>query len=402
MRVSAIRVVSLPDGCELRARVDGDAAADEAGWFAPFDLWWRFPTWCRDLLDPDNGDPFVAALLVPAMTLGEPLAVPAPISPALRRALPDIESIFHCFDRRQTPIEVVAPAATAPAATTDPPAVGLFFSLGVDSYYSLLKNMRDHPSDDATVTHLIAVHGFDVCHGAWDESFPPSILRDARRAADTLGKTLVPVATNLRRVVDPLALWTMSHGGALVGIALALGGLLRVVRVAATTTYDQLYPWGSHPVLDHRWSTERLTVIHDGCELDRIEKTRLVAQSPLALETLRVCPGYATEGNCGRCVKCLPTMIDLLQLGVLGRCPTLPQTIDAERLRRMLRDYRGHLNDDNYRRRLDAFPAGGPHEAVRAALAEHLAAVEQPGSAQPAAKGSRRGPLARWLHRRNG
>lgn len=382
MRVSDIHVVSLGDACELRARIacDTELAPYDGRPIEPFDLRYRFPAWCAGALSPDNGDPFLAAMLVPAMTLGERLEIPAPVSPALQRALPEIQSILQCFDPRQARIDVIAPTRDRPLPANEVTGgVGLFFSLGVDSFYSLLKNQRDHPRDAETIGHLIAVHGMDVGHDPWDERVPPTMLGNWRRVAQETGTALLPVTTNLRVVLEPLALWTMAHGAGLASIALALGNALGTVRIAASTTYDQLYPWGSHPVLDPLWSTEGVRFIHDGCELDRIGKTALLAQSQLALDTLRVCPGFSAEYNCGRCVKCLPTMIDLLQLGALSRCRTLPHAIDAEQLRRILVAYRGGLNVEGYRRRHDTF-ADGDHDDLRVVLAQFLAEEDRAGS----------------------
>jgi hypothetical protein len=402
MRVADVQVTSRPEWCELRARIESDGDAT----FEPFELWYRFPAWREPFLQPANGDPFLAALLVPAMTLGERLEIPGAVSPALLRALPEIQSILHCFDPRQGRIEVVAQARERPQATpSTTPGVGLFFSLGIDSFYSLLKNQRDHPGDEETISHLIFVHGMDFLNGNGDEDVPAALLEHGQRVAQETGTTLVPVATNIRAVLDPLALWTMAHGAALASIALALGGCFRRVSIAASTTYDQLYPWGSHPVLDPRWATERVAFVHDGCELDRIGKTQIVAASQTALDTLRVCSGYTTDYNCGRCVKCLPTMIDLLQLGVLHRCRTLPHTVDAEQLGRILVAYRGHLNVGSFRRRHDAF-TDDTHRALRAVLGDFLAGEESPPpslmrpvAGAPVPRGAR---LTRWLRRRRG
>ena len=149
----------------------------------------------------------------------------------------------------------------------------------------------------------------------------PAILENLKRVGEEKGKALVPVATNIRRVTMALAPWTMVHGGALAAVALALAPLLSRVMIAASTTYDVLYPWGTHPVLDPLWSTELLTVVHDGCEMNTIDKTRMIASSQLALDTLRTCPGYGPGYNCGKCRKCLRATIDLLQAGSLERCP---------------------------------------------------------------------------------
>ena len=338
MRVWDIRVVTTAETCQIQGRVESDRDKNDAQSFAPFTLWHRFPRWCEPFLSPDNGDPFLAALLMPAMRIGERLAISAPISPRLLDALADIESVYTCFDQRNgwVPVEAEERQESLPARDAEP-GTGLFFSLGVDSFYSLLKNQRDHPRDSRTVTHLLSVHGFDVAFTGWEERFPSELLDNFQRVADEAGKTLVPVVSNVRRVTTPLAPWTLVHGGAMASISLALGHGLRRVSIAASTTYDKLYPWGSHPVLDPYWSTDSLSVVHDGCEMNSIDKTGVIANSQLVLETLRPCAGYGPGYNCGRCLKCSRTMLDLLQAGALDRCQTLPHQIDANALRAALR-----------------------------------------------------------------
>jgi hypothetical protein len=372
MRVSDIRVVTTEETCQIQGWVESDRPEDDAQWFAPFTLWHRFPRWCEPYLSPDNGDPFLAALLMVAMRIGERLAISAPISPRLLDALPEIQSLYVCFDRRNQliPVEVEKRRELLPAGD-DPPGIGLFFSLGVDSFYSLVKNQRDHPSDARTVTHLLSVHGFDVAVDGWDEQFPFELLANFRRVADEAGKTLVPVVSNVRRVSTPLAPWTLVHGGGMTSIALALGQGLRRVSIAASTTYDKLYPWGSHPVLDPYWSTEGLSVVHDGCEMNSIDKARVIAESQLVLETLRPCAGYGPGYNCGQCLKCLRTMLDLLQAGALDRCQTLPHQIDPEALRAALRPG-GPVHVADFSRRLDALETLGDHAALCRVLREHL------------------------------
>src|SRR3712207_5667311 len=100
MRVSDIRVLATGDGCELQGRVTSEADPDNADWFESFTLWYRFPAWCLPFLSPHNGDPFLAALLFPAMRTGERLLIPAPVSPRLLEALPEIQAIYTAFDSR--------------------------------------------------------------------------------------------------------------------------------------------------------------------------------------------------------------------------------------------------------------------------------------------------------------
>src|SRR5207302_11088078 len=98
-------------------------------------------------------------------------------------------------------------------------------------------------------------------------------------------------------------------------------------------------PWGAHPLVDPRWSTEAVDVVHDGCEANRIEKIRRqIASSPLALQSLRVCwRGDSASYNCGECPKCLRTMLALHLAGTLPRATTFPPNFaPTTAVRRML------------------------------------------------------------------
>jgi hypothetical protein len=384
MRVSRIEIVSAGNACQLQGWVESDASEDDFDWFEPFWLWYRFPPWCLPYLSADNGDPFLAALILPAMRTRERLTIPAPVSPRLLGALPEIQTIYTQFDPRtaRVPIEA-APRRNALPIVDREPWVALFFSMGIDSFYSLLKNQREHPADSATITHLISVHGFDAAHHGWDEAFPPALLRNFARVSDDLGKTLVPVVTNVRQVGARLAPWTMMHGAALASVALALGSAIRHLTIASSATYDTIYPWGTHPLLDPRWATETITVVHDGCEKSAIEKLHDIIVSELVLQTLRVCPGYGPEYNCGRCNKCMRTMVDLLLAGCLERAQAFPDEIDPGRLRVALQAPTSPVQLANFRKRLAAFDATGLRPDLRQVLAEHIRRLEGRAEAQP-------------------
>ena len=80
------------------------------------------------------------------------------------------------------------------------------------------------------------------------------------------------------------------HGGVLASVALALGAAFRRVTIAASARYDKILSLGHPPGPRSALEADRTRVIHDGCELDVIQKTEIIAQSPLVMETLRVCP----------------------------------------------------------------------------------------------------------------
>ena len=348
MLVSDVKLVTSSEYCELQAQVRCEPTVskrpDISSWISedgPFLLRYRFPAACESFLSPENGDPFVAALLAPAMFIGEPLRIPIPVSQKLMHSTDEIQSILQCWYRDFSKVVVEAPAREqALISAKRSSLIGLFFSLGVDSFYSLLKNVKNHPSDDETITHLLVVHGLDIYLEKWNSKLFPTVLANSGNVAQELGKEILPVTTNLREFTDRLVDWIAVHmGGGLASIALALGCMLNAVNIASGPAYNYLNPHGSHPLLDPLWSTEYLAVLHDGCEARRLDKVQFIAPFHIALENLRVCFNTVGEYNCGKCEKCLRTMICLHIAGDLHRASTFPQHIDHERLHKILEDF---------------------------------------------------------------
>lgn len=125
-------------------------------------------------------------------------------------------------------------------------------------------------------------------------------------------------ATNLRHLPTRPGDWsTLHHGAALAAVAhAALAGPAQVF-VASTFDVAHLTPWGSHPLLDPHFSSQRLSFVHEGTRFSRLAKVREIARAPHGLECLRVCPANAPGRlNCGECEKCIRTRLELLAAGV--------------------------------------------------------------------------------------
>ena len=123
--------------------------------------------------------------------------------------------------------------------------------------------------------------------------------------------------------------WWWYHGPAIASVALLLAPMFGRVFVPSSISYDDSRPCSSHPLVDGLWSTDAVEVVHDGFNANRFEKIAFIAQNSTALRWLRVCNARDDRGyNCGRCEKCLRTMVALEALGVLGRCATLPPRVD--------------------------------------------------------------------------
>jgi hypothetical protein len=186
----------------------------------------------------------------------------------------------------------------------------------MDSRYSLIKHRQ-------TISALLTVKGFDI--PASDQSVWPQIVAANRETAAAFGMKLIPVETDLRDALDPTYpglgrsfdgdFWGRClHGPFLAAVGLCLQRHFGTVIIPSTWPYERLQPWGSHPLVDQQWTTATTTFLHDGCELGRLGKLKVVMKTPGALRHLRTCSVY-TPGcyNCGNCDKCYRTNL-MLQL----------------------------------------------------------------------------------------
>ncbi len=270
-------------------------------------------------------EPFLVAALLPAMAVGAPLRVQGPVSPRLLASLPRVQEIFATWDRRLRQV----PIHTREAVASSPPGleVGCFFSGGVDSWYSVLKHRTE-------VSTLVFVHGFDIPLA--NTALRNTVARSLREACAALGMRLIEVETNVRELSEAYVPWEFYHGAAMASVAHVLGSRLRKIYIASSATYANLVPNGTHPILDSLWSTESTELVHDGCEATKMEKIARVAACDVALRSLRVCfENPNGEYNCGRCQKCLHTMVSLRLVGALERCPTFAGSLDLKAVARI-------------------------------------------------------------------
>lgn len=263
-------------------------------------------------------EPHLAAGLLPWMKAGPGRVVAeGELSTRFHSSLSAIQDIYCGWNRSLSRIELDPRMRIGPA----PPRgtrVASLFSGGVDSLHALIQYREE-------ITDLVFVHG-------WDIPLENQPLRDEvasinRETAAHFGKNLIEIETNVREMLDPYVNWgLLGHGAALAAAAHLLPSSINRIRIPSSATRGPyIVPWGSHPDLDPLWSTESMEFVHGGAEVTRPEKLALISRHPFALQRLRVCwknPDGAY--NCGRCEKCLRTMISLIALGVLDRCPTFP------------------------------------------------------------------------------
>ena len=343
------------DGAELRARVTGDRRR-----IADRELWIRYPAEHYEHLCP-RSDPFLTATLFLAMQHGVPLKVEGPVSRRLFHGLQKYQKILHQWRPRYKVVEMEADELVD--TPLEASAVGAFFSCGVDSFYTLLKNHHSNLPPAEKISHIIFIgKGFDLIE---DDRLYDSLVASVHAAADALGKKAICVDTNARSVLRRGGRvqqdWAMGHGLVLASAALGLGGLLRRVHMPSPFAMSDAHPWATHPLLDPLLSSESLEFVFDGGEATRIEKIRWqIARSQVALDHLRVC--WSTYAyNCSDCGKCVWTMVNLELCGALDRCKTFHNELDYRRISEM------ELEMDNHRvfarENYDELFSGGRAEA---------------------------------------
>ena len=267
-------------------------------------------------------EPFLVAALPIAMRAASSLSVPEPVSPRLLDSLPVAQEILATWSDPLDPIEIDAPRGS-PEHDRNRGAAS-FFSGGVDSFYTALRNRDD-------LAALVHVHGFDV--GLDNSQLRERMSRSLRSAAEGLGRPLVEVEANLRETSDSYCGPWFYHGPFLGSVASLLSGTFERILVPATHSYSALAPLGTHPLLDRLWSTEAVEIETDGVT-GRTDKVIEISRSDVAMRHLRVCWEEDTDYNCGRCGKCARTIAALHMVGALERCATLPHRVPLRALAR--------------------------------------------------------------------
>ncbi|WP_182359161.1 hypothetical protein [Tomitella gaofuii] len=262
--------------------------------------------------------------LVLAMKKGLDLSVNGPVDAKALDGATQAQSLF-CSWWPDTMHAVKIDATSTTATAPDNRGVGCFFSGGLDSFYSAVKNQPN-------ITHLIFVQGFDIFLKSEDHY--ETALRGVQAAADELGKELITVTTNIRPLFEYNGGWDIGY--ALPNIVHLLSDHLRAVYIPAGEYGDNLPPRGTHPDLDHLWTSSVTEIIHDGLEANRIAKARAIKESPAAMAHLRVCFANRSDTqNCGECEKCVRTAINLRIVGASGACTSFPEYNVAKTLRKV-------------------------------------------------------------------
>ena len=286
-----------------------------------------------------NPNAFLLAGIMPAMHKRERrIRVEGKICPQLRNGLiTGMLQLQRLYGKKALrPVQIEATRGFAPASPRPSQRTGMFLSGGVDSLATLRCNRLDFPrGHPGSVADGIIVHGFDVGgpgaveyrrdHFKW-------LVESLSTLADQAGLVLIPVHTNLRELEDEGVFFAVeSCGAALAATAHQFSERTSTVLVASSASILDRGPVACHPLLDPSYaSSSEMRMCYDGARLERLEKVRLIADWPAAMQAVSVCNNpFLPEGvaNCGHCAKCLLTMAELLVCGKLRDGMAFPSSV---------------------------------------------------------------------------
>lgn len=320
MTVSDFSVVRGGGQVRLEARIEWEDCERE-----PFTLFFATSEEFENDLFPHSSILLNACLLPAWRSREKRISIAAPLCPVLVRqieiALTTLREWYpglgpHPRIDKQSGLEAIAPVGDG--------ALSLM-SCGIDSVALLRWNKLNLPAG-----HPDAISGLVMMLLTDDPQAPPPKLEtlqparqaSANRVALETGTTLKVVASNIWWLVDNGHFYDkVWFGAVLASIAHVMAGGHRLGYVAAGRGISDLYPCGSHPLVDPYYSSAHFKMVLDGVEQDRLGKTALIANWKTGLDNLRVCQNdHEGVANCGTCEKCIRTKLALVALGKLGDC----------------------------------------------------------------------------------
>jgi len=256
-------------------------------------------------------------------------------------SLQEVKKVFRIFYPEQKwageliPEQLVTNTIT-PTTIPDEPALAMLFSGGLDSVDSSM-------SYSDTKQLLITVWGSDVPlykTGMWS-----GVFKKCQKFGQTYGHECTFVKSNFKEFIEkkggragknlinklhkfpswwwPFTSQALSYAGITVPI-LAVNNISRIL-IAASRTFKDPFPFGTHPALDNNTRFAGVAVFHDGVDRDRIQKVMNIntvcKEKNLPLPKLRVCWNKdPLGGNCLKCVdKCLLTAVNIMVAGQLPK-----------------------------------------------------------------------------------
>lgn len=357
-------IESFPDRIVLKSWIDDEIEGIHE-W-----LWYAVEPEYREYLCDEVADAFVVPMILPATRSGQDIEVDAPMSEKLLYNLQN--SVLYAASNsipyklhkqirlRYCPkIKCQYPIVHDYKGT----GVGTGCSLGVDSFMVILQHYLEPDCPlSYRLTHLtffnVGAMGTEASE-AVTESFKNDSIK-IRSFAEQIGLPVVLGDSNVH-IFYPEQDFNWSHTYRNMGMVLALQKLFGKYLYASgydllTFGFDHNDSAQYEPFLLPHLSTESTELISANMTMKRSDKVERISNNTIVQSNLYVClreqivnasgdnvkPEYANREylNCGRCMKCERT---LLQLDILGVLSKFSKVFDLSEWRKHKDKYVGYV-----------------------------------------------------------
>lgn len=283
-------------------------------------LWYRLP--CKYRSDiTTQADPFVVGTLFMAMRESADLVVHGQVSPSLLRNLEEFQSAWVLWlPEKYTKIDIIADSERESPQVEEEHTITAF-SGGIDAAFTLWRHKMNRCGRlRRNIEASVIIHGVDIPLQAAETH--KIALEGASKMAESLDTKLIPIAINIRTVLDELghhpADYADYHAAVILSCMMILKKRYNVGLIGSGSPYNDLVlPWGSNPITDRLLSCDDFQIIHDGAAFHRREKVKQLANWSEAMKYLRVCHETSPKDrNCCCCEKCVRTILTFRVMGL--------------------------------------------------------------------------------------
>ncbi|PWJ18118.1 hypothetical protein [Jannaschia seohaensis] len=254
------------------------------------------------------------SVLFNAMLYKRDIFIKAPISRQLVHNLDEFQRAFNMWAPQLTVVDIRADQELDIVPKHSTNEAVMTFSGGVDASFAAYRQIFKKPGyRHRDLKVAILAHGFDFSLGKQE---PFDVARAAaEQMLEGTGVEVAVVRTNVRTIMKN---WELAHGLALAACLHLFSQRYQHGLIAGDEPYTNLqFPWGSTPLTNHLLSNSNFSIETDGSAYTRTTKVMHLSSWKAAVNNVRVCwEGPKTGRNCGKCEKCIRTILNFRACGL--------------------------------------------------------------------------------------
>lgn len=298
------------------------------------DLWYSFDKKYADLLS-NLSDAALAALLIPAMVLGENIYIEGTISERLYYNLCNsLQFLLNSIMPKLQSVEVYPTNIQSQSQRASGGTTG--FSAGIDSFSVLQDHYLEKVPESFKLTHLV-YNNLGAHTRGGEDLFRSRYIRLQPIVENEIGLPFIAINSNLNDFFRGLS-YQRTHTIRNASVAHLLKNGIGRFLYASSYHYKNImvgHTQGmaySDVAILPMLSTDSLDMISVGSQYTRVEKIERIVKIKESYASLDVCINVINEHNCSVCWKCKRT---LLTLEIAGHLDCYDKVFDLKIFRKV-------------------------------------------------------------------